>query len=364
MTKSILFVYDGNNVVAEYEGSTLNKKYLWGEDVSGSMDGAGGIGGLLAVNDTTENYYTMYDGNGNIVQYFDETQTSVAKFEYTPFGKLKSETETVSNPFKFSSEYFDNETNLVYYNYRYYNPEHGKWLKRDPIAEQGGYNLYGFVNNNSINHIDELGQALYAVDGTWTKASDKANTRKFFELSLEKPKYYWRGPKYGATGLDASGIYRGVKKQICKDYCKNKSISINLVGWSRGATIVMEVAEELQDDGCCCKGKKEYPTVNWIGLFDAVDMTSTWGWANNITSNVKNASHVVKSKKQRLFPTSSATAEDSTKTKVNTVTLENSNHNDVGAKSKIALQWMVHQAQAAGVKMKNVKRDYDEEETY
>ncbi|UDQ99533.1 RHS repeat-associated core domain-containing protein [Lentisphaerota bacterium WC36G] len=80
------------------------------------------------------------------------------KYEYSPFGQLKSDTEIVNNPFKFSSEYFDNETNLVYYNYRYYNPVNGKWLSRDPIAEDGGFNIYEIVQNNPINYHDNLGQ--------------------------------------------------------------------------------------------------------------------------------------------------------------------------------------------------------------
>ena len=60
-------------------------------------------------------------------------------------------------PFKFSSEYADTETNLVYYNYRYYNPELGRWTKRDPINECGGVNIYGFINNKVINAFDSLG---------------------------------------------------------------------------------------------------------------------------------------------------------------------------------------------------------------
>ncbi|UDQ98480.1 RHS repeat-associated core domain-containing protein [Lentisphaerota bacterium WC36G] len=74
-----------------------------------------------------------------------------------PWRELINEVESIEQPFKFSSEYADTETGLIYYNYRYYNPENGKWLKRDPIAEQGGLNLYGFVNNDSISNIDLLG---------------------------------------------------------------------------------------------------------------------------------------------------------------------------------------------------------------
>ena len=179
------FVYDSNNVVAEYEDGTLTKKYLWGEDVSGSMDGAGGVGALLVVTNDSENYYPSYDGNSNIVNYVDENQTSVASFEYSPFGKLSTNNETIEQPFKFSSEYHDEQTGLVYYNYRYYNPENGKWLKRDPIEEKGGFNLYGFVQNNSVMYIDLLGLSEFMkwqyeqVYGTPYVATDPGKIKRY-----------------------------------------------------------------------------------------------------------------------------------------------------------------------------------------
>jgi RHS repeat-associated protein len=70
------------------------------------------------------------------------------------------------NPFRFSSEYFDQETGLVYYNFRYYSPELGRWLSRDPIKEQGGMNLYGMVGNDIINLTDING----LVDFTYHKS--------------------------------------------------------------------------------------------------------------------------------------------------------------------------------------------------
>jgi RHS repeat-associated protein len=65
--------------------------------------------------------------------------------------------------FRFSSEYFDSETSLVYYNFRYYFPELGRWLSRDPIKEEGGYNLYAMVRNDAANMIDILGLAACEV---------------------------------------------------------------------------------------------------------------------------------------------------------------------------------------------------------
>ena len=58
------------------------------------------------------------------------------------------------NPFRFSSEFHDDELGLVYYNYRYYNPQLGRWTKRDPIGEEGGIHLYNIATNNIINSTD------------------------------------------------------------------------------------------------------------------------------------------------------------------------------------------------------------------
>jgi hypothetical protein len=258
----------------------------------------------------------------------------------------------------------------------YYHPTLGRFMGRDPGAVgtaavdrfiprdltdgnqyANGLSLHQYVMSNPVLLKDPSGRNIYAIDGTWTSSKHKSNVKKFFDKGMES-RHYWAGPSWGATGLDASGIFRSVKHQICTDYCKDPNITINLVGWSRGAVIAMEVAEELQDDGCCCNGKILYPRINWLGLFDAVDMTLTWGWANNITSNVDNASHVIKTKEQLLFPTVHAEAEDPTQTHLTTIPLDNSDHGDVGMRSEEALHWMIHQAQAAGVNMQHVPKNY------
>ena len=51
-------------------------------------------------------------------------------------------------------------TELSYYGNRYYSPSIGRWISRDPIEEQGGFNLYGFVGNNAITGFDLWGLAL------------------------------------------------------------------------------------------------------------------------------------------------------------------------------------------------------------
>jgi RHS repeat-associated protein len=62
-----------------------------------------------------------------------------------------------ANPFRFSTKYQDDETDLLYYGYRYYNPSTGRWVSRDPIGEKGGPNLYGFVSADSLDKVDAFG---------------------------------------------------------------------------------------------------------------------------------------------------------------------------------------------------------------
>ena len=112
-------------------------------------------------------YFYTTDANKNVSELTDAAGNVVAHYEYSPFGvqTLRTGSYADANPFRFSSEYYDPETNLVYYNYRYYSPEIGRWLSRDPIGELGGANLYRIVSNSPINYWDRLGlQPLPADD--------------------------------------------------------------------------------------------------------------------------------------------------------------------------------------------------------
>ena len=148
------FVYDGYKLIAEFEveddNATLFASYLWQPESVG-LDVP-----LMRIADNTETYY-IADGNKNIIALKDSSGADVSTYAYTPFGSLENPADGDENPFRFSSEYADDETGLVYYNYRYYSPQLGRWTKRDPIEEQGGINIYGMCQNNVIGAVDSLG---------------------------------------------------------------------------------------------------------------------------------------------------------------------------------------------------------------
>ena len=172
------------------------------------LDGAGGVGGLLAVNISPNNnrsdlqdfqdfqdlqtsadrsavggvwYFLLYDNNGNITDYVSEDGEVVASYEYDAFGRTISQSGAMADefPFRFSTKYYDAEAKLYYYGERFYSPELGRWLNRDPIEEDGGGNLYMFCGNNGVGKVDPMGNftiyvhsdgfghvGIYDVDGT------------------------------------------------------------------------------------------------------------------------------------------------------------------------------------------------------
>ncbi len=162
------FVYDGLNLIEELDGAgAVTASYVYGLDISQSFQGAGGIGGILARIDhgVNKSHIYFYDANGNVGQLVDSLDGYVvAAYEYAPFGGLVSGMGNYAeaNPFRFSTKYADDVAGLYYYGYRYYSPELGRWMSRDPIGEEGGLNLYGFVGGNPLNVVDFFGLCLWS----------------------------------------------------------------------------------------------------------------------------------------------------------------------------------------------------------
>ncbi len=102
-----------------------------------------------------------------ITDYVDASGSVQAHYEYSPFGKITASSGAMEDDFdyRFSSEVYDSESGLVYYNYRYYSAELGRWLSRDPIGEKGGWNLYAMVGNGVVNAWDWLGLYDLIFDG-------------------------------------------------------------------------------------------------------------------------------------------------------------------------------------------------------
>ncbi len=158
------------NVIQERNSAgTPQVTYIRGADLSGTIQGAGGIGGLLArLNgyssgtgawSTINSYHA--DGNGNISAIVNSGQSVIASYRYDPFGGNISSSGTLAtaNVYRFSSKEIHSPSGLYYYGYRWYDAARQRWINRDPLGEVAGINLYTFVANSPIAHMDWLGLA-------------------------------------------------------------------------------------------------------------------------------------------------------------------------------------------------------------
>ena len=195
----------------------MKNSYIWGLDLSGTEQGAGGVGGLLFFSQVSgaqpSTHFVGHDGNGNVILLADAASgIATAEYEYSPFGKVVRATGSMAlvNPFRFSTKYQDDETGFNYYGLRFYNPDTGRWLNRDPIEEDGGINVYGFVNNQPTMLVDGDGRIppIVIVIGIGLGAAG-AGCKNDREL----PAY----PEPGTPAMKASRHACDEEEKQCKD---------------------------------------------------------------------------------------------------------------------------------------------------
>jgi RHS repeat-associated protein len=144
------YIYHGRRVIQERNGTDVPQvAYTLGWDVSGSFQGAGGIGGLLARSHgcsagawSTHHAYHA-DGVGNITAMVGTGQTLSANYEYDPFANLVSSSGGMAgaNLYRFSSKEFVSQPGQYYYGFRFYPPHFQRWINQDPLGQSSGINL-------------------------------------------------------------------------------------------------------------------------------------------------------------------------------------------------------------------------------
>jgi RHS repeat-associated protein len=90
----------------------------------------------------------------------------LGQYEYGPFGEVIRATGPMAkvNPFRFSTKYDDDESDFLYYGYRYYNPSTGRWPSRDPLNEPGFELVCGRPKTSVEQATDRLRSALKALE--------------------------------------------------------------------------------------------------------------------------------------------------------------------------------------------------------
>lgn len=167
-TNEIHIIYDGYLPIQERDtNNNILATYTRGLDLSSTLQGVGGIGGLLARTDTNGSTFYHSDGAGNVTGLMDGQEDMVARYMYGPFGKLVGQWGSMAgaNEMQFSSMPRDTLSGLSFYPFRAYEPNFQRWVNLDPVQEAGGINLYRFNFNNPLRWVDPRGFGGAGEDG-------------------------------------------------------------------------------------------------------------------------------------------------------------------------------------------------------
>jgi len=129
-----------------------------------------GAGLVAKVTPQNQYYFYHYDGLGSTIAITDSSGQVVNTYCYSPEGLVGTQ-ETINNPFTYVGRFgvMAEGNGLYYMRARYYDPEVGRFINKDPIGYLGGMNLFGYVRNNPVNWVDARGeiapQAVGAIIG-------------------------------------------------------------------------------------------------------------------------------------------------------------------------------------------------------
>lgn len=142
-------VYDREDILLEYEeNNALLARYTHGRDVDEPV----------AVRRGGTDYFYHADGLGSITEVTGSIGDTAKTYAYDSWGNILEQSGTAENPYTFTGREFDSETGLYYYRTRYYDPQAGRFIQRDPAGFAGGdINLFAYVGSDPVTYIDPRG---------------------------------------------------------------------------------------------------------------------------------------------------------------------------------------------------------------
>jgi len=180
---------------------------------------------LVKINNKVYFYHT--DHLGTPWRLIDMRGKIVWEANYCPFGQAYIKISEVTNNLRFPGQYWDEETKLHYNRFRYYSPEFGRYISKDPIGYLAGLNNYIYVGNNPVNIIDPTGLWWKAISSIALGIAAAAIVVMSAPVSL---------PLLAGAAVVGVGVGLGVNKALnLKGFCLSCILISFIEGFIVGA---------------------------------------------------------------------------------------------------------------------------------
>jgi len=111
----------------------------------------------FARNEASGRTYFITDGQGSTRGLTDAAGALVQRYDYTPYGEASASSSAFDNPYQYTGRELD-DSGLMFYRARYYQPRHARFLSEDPLGlAAGDPNTYAYVYGNPLAYTDPLG---------------------------------------------------------------------------------------------------------------------------------------------------------------------------------------------------------------
>jgi RHS repeat-associated protein len=165
------FLYDGDRLVAEYNGSgTLLRRYVHGTGTDEPLVWYEGSA-------LSDKRWLHHDAQGSVIAWSNGTGVMGEVYAYGSYGEPLNDNWTGSR-FRYTGQIAIPEAELYHYKARVYDPEMGRFLQADPIGYKNDLNLYAYVGNDSLNRSDPTGRVI-EISGT------KADKKEFIKAAQQ-----------------------------------------------------------------------------------------------------------------------------------------------------------------------------------
>jgi len=160
----------------------------------------------------------LHAGRQHEVLYATDANGAIVwRATYRAFGEALSGDSSFHQPWRYAGHYHDDDTGLDYAGARYYVPELGRYLSRDPLlAEGGSLNFYTYCDGDPLNRIDPTGEiggfltacVIGAVAGAVVGAAIGAGIEMYRQRN--EPRYDWGAIGKSALVGGAIGVVGGL----------------------------------------------------------------------------------------------------------------------------------------------------------